>query len=710
MALWYSCGDGWAKARMARADLGADVYLCGPGPSLPKRDLRGPGRMVFAMTTAYPTTMPDVWVGMDEPPCYPADLWAQPFIKIARGGLHKSCVGTRPVATFPQTYFADIEGDHPITEILSRRAHDVRFLWCRDTLTVALHLAVWMGAKRIHLVGCDFGGSADYCHAKVLDKDERKSNRGLYAAQVQRLAKLAPAMRAQGIELLSCTPGSPVNEHVPYKDLDAALAESEATASMPPAPVLHASKVALTKWTDAGVLVGADQGVEDLLPTWWGHYRKHNRLPVAFADFGMSDRMVAWCAKRGRVFSVRDVPVDGWWLKPFALLRSPFMRTLWVDVDCEVRGRVGPLLRQTATEGFVVGRDRCYPDKWADAIPNDGWMPNTGVVGAVRGHPLVEDWAAACLSGPASGHRSDQEALAPLMVAHNVAEIPADAHRLRLEGDGPCTIMHWTGAAGKRHLRGIDKAERHEKVLQVAALQRSGYHAVVGRLIGDQSDYAFLNHAVAMHVRPLRQADPWKTAASVHPEGVTRGPKRLLVVSYEDTPLSLVEKARVPPADNVERVLVIRDPFNCFASRAQWVTDNGRGWTPEYAGLTRDLWVEYAKAARANNWTVCDYDDLVGGALGQNVSPFGGGSSFDGMAYDGRAEDMAVFDRWRTWADDALYRSLFDDEVMELARERWGGFEPLADAFKALSERPASLQSPRSEHSQERPAAPVSCD
>ena len=34
MALWYHCGNGWTAARWARADLGADVYLCGSGPGL----------------------------------------------------------------------------------------------------------------------------------------------------------------------------------------------------------------------------------------------------------------------------------------------------------------------------------------------------------------------------------------------------------------------------------------------------------------------------------------------------------------------------------------------------------------------------------------------------------------------------------------------------------------------------------------------------
>ena len=48
---------GWMPGALARNDLGADAYLCCPGPSLTALDpqqLRVPGAMVFALNTAYP--------------------------------------------------------------------------------------------------------------------------------------------------------------------------------------------------------------------------------------------------------------------------------------------------------------------------------------------------------------------------------------------------------------------------------------------------------------------------------------------------------------------------------------------------------------------------------------------------------------------------------------------------------------------------------
>jgi hypothetical protein len=61
--LWYYSGSNWQRAYMARKDLGLDAILCCPGPSLKGTpDLRGIGRKVFAVNTAYPTVKPDIWL------------------------------------------------------------------------------------------------------------------------------------------------------------------------------------------------------------------------------------------------------------------------------------------------------------------------------------------------------------------------------------------------------------------------------------------------------------------------------------------------------------------------------------------------------------------------------------------------------------------------------------------------------------------------
>ncbi|MEI8329382.1 MAG: hypothetical protein WCG14_05240, partial [Chlamydiia bacterium] len=98
-----------------------------------------------------------------------------------------------------------------------------------------------------------------------------------------------------------------------------------------------------------GVIVGCDQKREWLLPWWWNHYAKHNSDPVAFFDFGMSPKGIAWCREKGQHIKLHEsVTLDdhtigstqkerwenrlgkgfwscrsAWFKKPLTLLQSP---------------------------------------------------------------------------------------------------------------------------------------------------------------------------------------------------------------------------------------------------------------------------------------------------------------------------------------------------------------------------------------------------
>jgi hypothetical protein len=131
-----------------------------------------------------------------------------------------------------------------------------------------------------------------------------------------------------------------------------------------------------------GILVGCDKTLECLLPWWWKHFSSHNDIPVAFADFGMSEPARAWCQERGDVICIplSTLPPDhtipnhtqtlwnthygkgiyqiraAWFTKPYALLHSPFDAGLWIDIDCKVNGSVEslfPLLEFAGEIGLV---------------------------------------------------------------------------------------------------------------------------------------------------------------------------------------------------------------------------------------------------------------------------------------------------------------------------------------------------------------------
>lgn len=73
------------------------------------------------------------------------------------------------------------------------------------------------------------------------------------------------------------------------------------------------TKMSKTDEPIQGVITGCNQNHEWLLKGWWHHFSKHNTLPVAFVDFGMSASAKAWCEKKGQVISM-DPNVS--WITP----------------------------------------------------------------------------------------------------------------------------------------------------------------------------------------------------------------------------------------------------------------------------------------------------------------------------------------------------------------------------------------------------------
>lgn len=134
-------------------------------------------------------------------------------------------------------------------------------------------------------------------------------------------------------------------------------------------------------------------------------------------------------------------------------------------------------------------------------------------------------------------------------------------------------------------------------------------------------------------------------------------------------------------------LLLLRDPFNWAASYIQ------RAKHRDAFARWPGMWLEYAREATGataylpgvvpvtyNRWFGdTHYRAELAASLGFTptdanlnvVSDHGRGSSFDTRAFHGRAQDMSVDERWRTFADDHRYRASIraNPEVVELATE-----------------------------------------
>ena len=88
---------------------------------------------------------------------------------------------------------------------------------------------------------------------------------------------------------------------------------------------------------DKAFLTGCDKKTEWMLEWFVENYKKHNSLPLIFANFGVSESKLEWCRENFHaVMNMSKIPERGWFKKPRSMLSCPSKQTVWIDTDCEV--------------------------------------------------------------------------------------------------------------------------------------------------------------------------------------------------------------------------------------------------------------------------------------------------------------------------------------------------------------------------------------
>lgn len=259
----------------------------------------------------------------------------------------------------------------------------------------------------------------------------------------------------------------------------------------------------------------------------------------------------------------------------------------------------------------------------------------------------------------------------------------------------------------------------NECVMRVVGMSRSGNHAIIGWILAQHpARWVFLNCAEPEtnpfeSARSLDDGDSFRTnIAGFDLRRERRGAlsrKDLLLYSHEDTFLkkalaaarSCSDPGFIGTAGAKIDVLILRDPFNLFASRQRLDVS----LIPAHIAIR--MWKQHARAFLGrspylsphrrlvaisyNRWRASPaYRREVAAALGvpfsdagfEQVMPVAGGSSFDGAQLAGRASAMATTERWRRFAACDEFQRLFDEQVLDLS-ERIFGPLPAADWVRA---------------------------
>ena len=218
----------------------------------------------------------------------------------------------------------------------------------------------------------------------------------------------------------------------------------------------------------------------------------------------------------------------------------------------------------------------------------------------------------------------------------------------------------------------------HNKVeLRFYGLSRSGNHAIIQWIIRHmKGKVRFLNHCSASK-NPYKfkhSYKQWYNGMEVH-AAHNFNHLDYLIFSYENQKLPNTKTSYFKkyhdkffgPSDKIVDILILRDPFNHFAS----VLKSGMNVTASYLFSFEELWIDYAfeflnkTNYLGNNTLKINYNKWVkdnsykisilqflnlqqksNSAVYNKIPKFGGGSSFDNLNYQDRADNMDVFSRW----------------------------------------------------------------
>ena len=246
---------------------------------------------------------------------------------------------------------------------------------------------------------------------------------------------------------------------------------------------------------------------------------------------------------------------------------------------------------------------------------------------------------------------------------------------------------------------------KHE--YRIVGMSRSGNHAIIDWILSQASGRTCFLNCAEPQSNPFVTARPLDSGRSIianFPEFDAAaelrgefGDKDLLLVSHEDCFLGTLAKGAyedhhdrfVGPSLERFDVLILRDPFNLFASRMRGefgcvsTKTALRIWKQharEFLSVRR-----YLKDPRIlidyNRWaSQRSYRREVARQLRlqfsdsslEKVPAAGNGSSFDGRRYHGRATCMRILERWKHFIDSEAYAAIFDHEVYSLSKRIFG--------------------------------------
>lgn len=267
----------------------------------------------------------------------------------------------------------------------------------------------------------------------------------------------------------------------------------------------------------------------------------------------------------------------------------------------------------------------------------------------------------------------------------------------------------------------------NEKEIRVIGLRRSGNHAIMNWIRKQHKGEVFYINNTRIKVNPFRYVyedqirklkdqsiQGWRTENIERWRREAVGEfaiKNCLIYSYEDQPIEAFSdrtfEARHDLYFGKSRVrydlILMRDPFNLFASRLR-ANERGKSAAHQMDFMKvksrsislPQLWLDCAREyldethylqnikvpVNYNLWVLDkEYRQQLAEKLAMDftdagfdeVMTNGGGSSFDGVALNGKASKMPVLERWKYFAEDPRFQELIkDSNILDYSSKIFG--------------------------------------
>ena len=260
-----------------------------------------------------------------------------------------------------------------------------------------------------------------------------------------------------------------------------------------------------------------------------------------------------------------------------------------------------------------------------------------------------------------------------------------------------------------------DFTQSHE--IRITGVSRSGNHAIINWITRQiEGNYCFLN-CVEPKTNPYLTPRPLSEDGKLYETNIKKfdlsaeqagnlSEKKFLVYNHEDIFLGPLNHAHfelnhdrwIGTSKSRKDVLILRDPFNLFASRMKAGLMRGHythhGARPISTATLIRIYKQHAReflgernilknkvVINYNKWTQQrEYREKVAGILEipfsdqgfEEVKAVAGGSSFDGVTLSGKASSMKLHSRWEQYAEKDEFWELFDEELVNLSEQIFG--------------------------------------